>query len=471
MPAELQDDNANASAPQDNSIGAAQPTRSVEPAPEPLARPELSPSPAAEAAPAPVVRPGVLLTVDTFKRFAPRAKPEVLAIIGDKGNEVLARFGINANANRLCHFLAQVSHECAGFTAVEENLNYSAANMVRVFGPRHSARLTDAEARRLVGKKEAFAERVYGLGNPTMARMLGNTQPGDGYRYRGRGFMQITGRANYRTMGNKISVDLEANPDLAAQPLYALMTAAAFWDTKSLNQYADQNKIEVITKRVNGGHNGLDHRKSGYAAAQKIWGQGGSSAGRSFSTRSFGGPPVLEFGDLRPEVLDLKKQLQRAGYRDFPRDENFGASTHLAVVRFQLAHNLPADGIVEAATWEALGQQPEGTRTRGVTATPDEGEPRARDRGRAIRRWGILLLLAAVGMAAARYLLAGGLEPPGSPWDGLTLGFVGLVAIVAIVLIVLASSIARTASQTSGTTASSEFDEWGIRPEVNAEAA
>jgi len=470
MPAELQEDNANASAPQDNSTGAAQPARSVDPAPEPVARPDPALAPTVEAAPAPVVRPGVLLTADTFKRFAPRAKPELLAILDGKGNEVLARFGINTTANRLCHFLAQVSHECAGFTAVEENLNYSAANMVRVFGPRHSARLTDAEARQLVGKKEAFAERVYGLGNPTMARMLGNTQPGDGFRYRGRGFMQITGRANYRTMGNKVGVDLEANPDLAAQPLYALMTAAAFWDSKSLNQYADQNNIEVITKRINGGHNGLDHRKSGYASAQKIWGQGGTSAGRSFSTRSFGGPPVLEFGDLRAEVLDLKKLLQRAGYQDLPQDENFGAATHLAVVRFQLAHNLQPDGVVDAATWEALGLQREGPRTRGVSAMPGEGEARARERGRAVRRWGVLLLLAAVAMAAVRYLLAGGLEPPSSLWDGLTLGFVGLVAIAAIVLIVLASSIAREKPRADAA-ASSEFDEWGIRSEVNAEAA
>jgi putative chitinase len=470
MPAELQDDNANASAPQDDSIGGAQPARSVDPAPEPVARPDPAPAPAAEAAPAPVVRPGVLLTAETFKRFAPRAKPELLAIIGDKGNEVLARFGINTTANRLCHFLAQVSHECAGFTAVEENLNYSAANMVRVFGPRHSARLTDAEARKLVGKKEAFAERVYGLGNPTMARMLGNTQAGDGFRYRGRGFMQITGRANYRTMGRKIGVDLEADPDLAAQPLYALMTAAAFWDTKGLNQYADQNNIEIITKRINGGHSGLDHRKSGYASAQKIWGQGAASAGRSFSTRSFGGPPVLEYGDLRPEVLDLKKLLQRAGYQDLQQDENFGASTHLAVVRYQLAHNLQADGVVDAATWDALGLQPEGPRTRGVSAMPEDGEARARERGRTIRRWGFLLLLAAVGMAAARYLLAGGIEPPTSLWDGFTLGFVALVAIAAIVLIVLASSMAHAKPQ-SDASASSEFDEWGIRPEVNAEAA
>ncbi len=470
MPAELQDENANASAPQDTAVGAAQPTRSVDAAPEPVARPDPALAPTLEAAPAPVIRPGVLLTADTFKRFAPRAKPELLAIIDDKANEVLARFGINTTANRLCHFLAQVAHECAGFTAVEENLNYSAANMVRVFGPRHSARLTEAEARQLVGKKEAFAERVYGLGNPTMARMLGNTQPGDGYRYRGRGFMQITGRANYRTMGNKIGVDLENNPDLAAQPLYALMTAAAFWDSKGLNQYADQNNIEIITKRINGGHNGLDHRKSGYASAQKIWGQGGTSAGRSFSTRSFGGPPVLEYGDLRPEVQDLKKLLERAGDRDLPQDENFGAATHLAVVRFQLAHGLKPDGVVDTATWEALGQQTDGPRTRGVSAMPDNGQARARERARTIRMWGVLLLLAALGMAAARYLAAGGLEPPGSLWDALTLGFVGLVALAAIVLIVLASGIARAKPQADAE-AFPEFDEWGIRPEINAEAA
>ena len=106
-----------------------------------MPRPGLGPQPP------PLQRPGILLTAETFKRFAPRAKPELVAVIADKGNEVLARFAINANASRMCHFLAQVSHECAGFSVAEENLNYSAARMVQVFGPgKHSARITEAEA-------------------------------------------------------------------------------------------------------------------------------------------------------------------------------------------------------------------------------------------------------------------------------------------------------------------------------------
>ena len=205
-----------------------------------------------------------------------------MTVLAGEGNDVLARFGINENSNRLCHFLAQVAHECAGFSIVEENLNYSAARMVQVFGPgRHSARIGETEARALAGNKEALAERVYGLGNPTLSRRLGNTRPGDGYRYRGRGFVQITGRANYRDMGEKIGVDLEANPDLAAQPLYALMTAAAFWVSRDLNRYADQNNIELITQRINGGSNGLQDRRSRFAAAKRIWAAAATSVARS----------------------------------------------------------------------------------------------------------------------------------------------------------------------------------------------
>ncbi len=270
-----------------------------------MPRPGLGPQPP------PVQRPGILLTAETFKRFAPRAKPELVAVIADKGNEVLARFAINANASRMCHFLAQVSHECAGFSVAEENLNYSAARMVQVFGPgKHSARITEAEAGRLAGNKAAFAERIYGLGNPTMARRLGNTEPGDGYRYRGRGFMQITGRANYREMGRKIGVDLEANPDLAAQPLYALMTAAAFWDNRDLNGYADRNDLEGITKRINGGLNGLEHRKSNFAAAKGIFAQG---AARPTECRSVARPAGNRL--LRPSSLAPSRRTKSRRHR------------------------------------------------------------------------------------------------------------------------------------------------------------
>jgi predicted chitinase len=439
-----------------------------EPAVPPVARPDPSPASSPQTAPAPLPRPAVALTAESFRRFAPRARPEFVNVLAEKGNDILTRFGINANAGRFCHFMAQVAHECAGFSTAEENLNYSAATMVRLFGQNHSARLSEAEARRLVGKKEAFAERIYGLGNPTLAQKLGNTQPGDGYRYRGRGFMQITGRRNYRAMGERIGVDLEANPDLAAQPVYALMTAAAFWDREGLNRYADQDNIEIITQRINGRHNGLDHRKSNLAAAMRIWSDGARGVGMSLDARSLKGQPNLEYGDLKPEVLGLKKLLLRTGAPDhFGMDEVFGADTHLAVVRFKLSRGLPADGLVDALTWAALEE--EAKRVRALPTAPGPPGARMPNSGRAILRWALALFLAAVGLLAVRYIQYAGLEPPRSTWDGLVLGFIALVSLASIVLMFLGGRIARAGSKAS--VRALDAGDIVIRPEVNTEGA
>lgn len=406
---------------------------SSEAAPEPVARPALAPQPP------PVERPGVLLTAETFKRFAPRAKPELIAIVAGKGNEVLARFGINANASRLCHFLAQVSHECAGFTVLEENLNYSAARMVQVFGPgKHSARVTEAEATGLAGNKVSFAERIYGLGNPAMAQRLGNTEPGDGYRYRGRGFMQITGRANYRAMGKKIGIDLEADPDLAAQPLYALMTAAAFWDDRNLNGLADRNDLEGITKRINGGLNGLDHRKSSFAAAKSIFAQGAAApaeTGHALVPRGVGAsapsPPP------KPE-------------REKPEAEVWQPSAAFGgpVAAFVSA---PPPGVVpfrgpklhHRADEQGHGVNSASARTKRAIDT-------VRDHGRLVLGFGFMFLLAALTIPAGRYLL----EPvfvPGSPWEALVLGFTALVGIASLGFIVLGWKIASVRPDEGGT--------------------
>lgn len=310
------------------------------------------------AASPPTSEQHLLLTADDLREFAPRARPEYAQVLGSQGNDVLTRFGINRNDLRFCHFMAQVAHECGEFTIVEENLNYSAKRMVEIFGAgRHSAAIGGAEAQRLVGSKEAFAERVYGLGNPSKARDLGNTKPGDGYRYRGRGFLQITGRAAYREMGKRIGVDLEAEPDKAGEPLYALMTAAAFWDSRKLNTYADQDNIEIITKRINGGFNGLADRKRKYAKAVEVFSEDHKgSPSRSVATTR-GAPDLrrqIEYGDLGSDVLQMKQLLSAVGYGGFAIDEDFSRATHVAVVRFQLDRSLPANGIVEATTWEAL---------------------------------------------------------------------------------------------------------------------
>jgi putative chitinase len=413
---------------------------------EPVARPAL------EAQPSPIERPGILLTPDTFKRFAPRAKPELVSIVAGRGNDVLARFGINANAGRLCHFLAQVSHECAGFTVLEENLNYSAARMVQVFGPgKHSARITEAEAAGLAGNKVSFAERIYGLGNPAMARRLGNTEPGDGYRYRGRGFMQITGRANYREMGNKIGVDLEADPDLAAQPLYALMTAAAFWDNCGLNPYADRDDLEGITKRINGGLNGLDHRKSNLASARSIFSQGAAAPADA-------GPPLVPRGVGSPAPGRSREDEPQQVPDWIP--SAFGGS----VAAFAAG---PSTGVVPFRGPKAGSGLQGGS---GPALTRMSHQLRAvRDHGRLVLAFGFMFLLAAFTIPAGRYLL----EPsiiPGTPWEALVLGFTALVGIASLGFIVLGWKIASVRMDAS-VSASARTGARDIEPRIHADAA
>jgi putative chitinase len=142
-------------------------------------------------------------------------------------------------------------------------MNYSAPRLLEIFGVgKHSARVTKAEAAQLAHHPEAIAERVYGLGNPKKAKELGNTQPGDGFLYRGNGVLQTTGRGAHRRMGEAFGVDFEGNPNLVTAPEHALKPALQEWTEGNLNVFADKNDIRTITLRINGGLSGFAERKA-----------------------------------------------------------------------------------------------------------------------------------------------------------------------------------------------------------------
>lgn len=209
--------------------------------------------------------------VDIIRKLAPGARPEYLAAF-ERGDVLLAAHGITTPL-RLAHFLAQVLHESGGLCIDWESGAYSAKRLLEVFGVgRHSARVTPAEARQLERKPAAIFERVYGLGNPRKARELGNTEPGDGYKYRGGGILQTTGRANYRRMGQKVGVDFEAHPEWVLTAEHALKPALAEWTEGGLNAAADRDDIRAITKKINGGYNGLDDRRRWLAKAKRALG-------------------------------------------------------------------------------------------------------------------------------------------------------------------------------------------------------
>ncbi len=204
-----------------------------------------SPAPAAKPV-SNVVIPPSEFKLEALKGHVPDA---VIAQIPDTA----AKFNIT-NPLRLAHFLAQCGHESGGFRAVSENLNYSAKGLLGTF-PKYFNATTAAQYER---KPEMIASRVYGgrMGN-------GDESTKEGYKFRGRGYIQLTGKSNYTNFAKFIGEDTVANPDLVATK-YPLASAAFFFDSNKLwsicDKGADTATVTAVTKRVNGGTIGLDDR-------------------------------------------------------------------------------------------------------------------------------------------------------------------------------------------------------------------
>jgi putative chitinase len=175
-----------------------------------------------------------------------------LQVVGEL-DEVIKTYKIS-NPNRLAHFLAQCGHESNNFKATVENLNYSEEGLLKVF-PKYFDRNT---AKSYARRQDMIANMVYGgrMGN-------GDKNSGDGYKFRGRGFIQLTGKTNYKAYGDYIGVDLITNPSLVATK-YALSSAAWYFEKRKIWQVCDEGieleTIKKVTKLVNGGYNGLEDR-------------------------------------------------------------------------------------------------------------------------------------------------------------------------------------------------------------------
>ena len=181
-------------------------------------------------------------------------------------NQLLPDYGIDT-PQRVAAFLAQCAHESGNFVFLKENLNYRAASLRKIF-PKYFP--TDALAEQyasLPNKAEAIANRIY-------ANRMGNgpEESGDGYRYCGRGLIQLTGRNNYEAFGDSI----ESTPEEVSAYLEtfegAVQSACWFWETNNLNQFADTDDIKTMTRRINGGFIGLEDRIKHYEHAKHVFG-------------------------------------------------------------------------------------------------------------------------------------------------------------------------------------------------------
>lgn len=203
-------------------------------------------------------------TLAAINHLAPQARDNYVQAIRE-GGPLFAEHGITT-PQRMSHFMAQVMTETGGLKLLRESMSYSVPRMLEIFGVgNHSAKITAAEAPSLAHNEPALAERVYGQGNSAKASELGNTKPGDGFRYRGNGLIQTTGRGAHKRMSQAFGLDFEGNTELIIAPEHALKPALKEWSENNLNHSADQNDIRTITKRINGGLNGFDDRKAFFA--------------------------------------------------------------------------------------------------------------------------------------------------------------------------------------------------------------
>lgn len=169
----------------------------------------------------------------------------------DALNQTFEKFNINTPL-RQAAFIGQCGHECGNFTVLSENLNYRAETLMKLWPKRFP---TLEVANQYARNPKKIANKVY-------ASRMGNRDEasGDGYRFRGRGCIQLTGHANYFHAGNGLRVDFVKEPDLVATPQYAALTAGWFWSTHKLNDLADASDWTGLTRKINGGTIGLQDR-------------------------------------------------------------------------------------------------------------------------------------------------------------------------------------------------------------------
>ncbi len=204
------------------------------------------------------------LTLDQLKKLLPK-NPYV-----DHWHHALEQlfpdYEINT-AKRIAAFIAQCSHESAGFTALKENLNYKAETLTRLWPKLFPAGVAKAYAS-MPNKQEAIANRAYSsrMGN-------GPEESGDGFKFCGRGLIQLTGRNNYQAFADSLEMDIDDVPEYLATFEGAAQSACWFWEENKLNQWADKGDILTLTKKINGGTIGLEDRIKHYEHAITVLGE------------------------------------------------------------------------------------------------------------------------------------------------------------------------------------------------------
>lgn len=204
-----------------------------------------------------------MITLELLKAVCPKTREHVLDAYEEPLQQVCDYYEINT-PQRTAAFVAQLAHESGGFNFIKENLNYSAKGLRGVF-PKYFP--NDAIAAEYARKPAMIAARVYAnrMGN-------GDEASGDGWKFCGRGLIQLTGKNNYTAFANALGITVDEVVDYLETPEGAVASAGWFWDNNGLNKFADSGDFVTLTKRINGGTIGLEDRKHHYELALEILG-------------------------------------------------------------------------------------------------------------------------------------------------------------------------------------------------------
>lgn len=241
-----------------------------------------------------------LISENVIRNLCPYGNPDIIKGVVDSFNTLAPQYGI-VTLNRISHFFAQAAVETDWFRTLEEY----------------------ASGRDYENRKD-----------------LGNTQPNDGRKFKGRGIFQTTGRANYTHAAQEMGLDLVNNPELLLIPENAVKSALIYWKSRSMNAIADRDDIDAASRAVNGGYNGFEARKQALAVLKTTVGS------------RFVGPR-----STMPEVENLQIMLKLLGYRVGLVDGKFGPATSGALRMFQSDNGLDQTGVANEATLNLLEQK------------------------------------------------------------------------------------------------------------------
>jgi putative chitinase len=254
----------------------------------------------------------------------------------DAAMEILPKYEIST-PNRVAGFFAQCGHESAGFKVLEENLHYRAETLDKIFPKYFKNAGRDASA---------YAKQPEKIANVVYASRMGNgdTASGDGYKFRGRGPIQLTGRDNYTAFGKTVGLTAEEVIDYIQTKKGALESACWYWKSRNLNSACDENDIVKMTKLINGGTIGLEDRKKHYNEALAILGGAVPAAAHVTTAVS----ETLRRGSKGEAVKKMQAKLGLAA------DGDFGPGTEAALKKWQSANGLTADGVAGPKTLAKL---------------------------------------------------------------------------------------------------------------------